>query len=480
LAKAMATSKAKAPSTAKRPTSDIPVGTQFSPDLINLYEFLKAVIAHSGDKPELQKATWSPPVHMKHKTVPKSRRRASLPLEAAVQYELLTSETYEATDLAKTLEALPEAQLYDEFGRHIMLKLGGLRVVEACQQMKIDNIPITGDSLARYCTQQGFHVTEHNTAINTMRMWLAKVGIFPERGWEVNGAQKQKITGMSDDTIAELVNLNEAQKAFVRVLCRINPTGWADAADIRNTAEATEGVRIGRGSLPKEVLEPLKQAGLIDYKSGGTSGGKSAKLQTTATFDGKVLTPFIEETVKTLDPGIIAYYRMLPADIYMDLKSTDTYVKGKALEAYAIYIMRALGLHFLGWRKRAKDTTGRAEVDVLLTGLMGVTSTRWQVQCKNTPSGQVDLEDVAKEIGLLPLTHATHVMLIANCSITQDAREFAGEVMRNSSVTIHLLDKKDYAQIAASPAAIGGILRDQAEMFAKQQPKGSIWSIGNK
>jgi len=470
--------KARASSTAKRPVSDIPVGTQFSPDLIDLYEFLKAVIKHGGNKQDLEKATWSTPVHLKHASIPTSYRRASLPLEAAVQYGLLTAETYEATDLAKSLAALPRDQLDEEFARHIMLRLGGLRVVEACQQMKIDNIPITGDSLARYCTQQGFHVTEHNTAINTLRMWLAKAGIFPKRGWDVSVARKQQIIGMSDDTVAELVNLNDAQQAFVRVLCRINPVGWADAADIRNTTEATEGVRIGRGSLPKEVLEPLKQAGLIDFKSGGTSGGKSAKLQTTANFSAKVLLPFINETIKSLDPGIIAYYRMLPADIYKDLKSADTFVKGKALEAYAIHIMRTLGLHFLGWRKRAKETTGRAEVDVLLTGLMGSTPTRWQVQCKNTPSGQVDLEDVAKEIGLLPITNATHVMLIANCSITSDARQFAGEVMRHSSVTIHLLDKKDYVQIEASPGAIGGILRHQAEMYSLQKPKGSLWSIG--
>ena len=43
-------------------------------------------------------------------------------------------------------------------------------------------------------------------------------------------------------------------------------------------------------------------------------------------------------------------------DIYAELESNETFKKGQALEAYAIYLMRLLGLRFLHWRKRAKET----------------------------------------------------------------------------------------------------------------------------
>lgn len=35
---------------AKKNKSEIPVGTQFSPNLINLPEFIKAIVKHSGSR----------------------------------------------------------------------------------------------------------------------------------------------------------------------------------------------------------------------------------------------------------------------------------------------------------------------------------------------------------------------------------------------------------------------------------------------
>src|SRR5205823_5078512 len=187
-------------------------------------------------------------------------------------------------------------------------------------------------------------------------------------------------------------------------------------------------------SLPKEYLEPLKVAGLIEYKSGGTRGGKSALLRSTPLFNREVLATFVTRTTRDLDAAVAGYYRKRPEDIYAEMKSSNTFKKGQALEAYAIYLMRLLGLRFLHWRKRAKDTTGRAEVDAVFSGVIGAVPTRWQVQCKNTPKGRVDLEDVAKEVGLLPITQATHILLVANSRITKDAREYAAQVMYWSPV----------------------------------------------
>lgn len=83
-------------------TSQIPVGTQFSPKLIRLPAFLQALIEHSGDKSALIKTIWSPPVNIRKSTaIPDSTRNQSLPLEAAIQYDLIDNE-YQATDYAIT------------------------------------------------------------------------------------------------------------------------------------------------------------------------------------------------------------------------------------------------------------------------------------------------------------------------------------------------------------------------------------------
>jgi len=468
------------PDSRSKKKSQIPVGTQFSPDLINLSAYAKMVVEHSGNIASLREKVVLPPVRTQSYKSPPSKRMKGLPLEAGVQYGLLTEGSYEATDLARELAVLNEPKIYEVFSRHILLKLNGLRVVEATQEMALDRLAITGDTLAQYLTDQGFRVTVHNTAINTLRMWLAQAGLFPdnsrgENAWTPNADVKKKLLGMSDEVIAALASFTPEQAAFARALCRLEPKGWVLASNIRDFTEATFAVHFGRASLPIEVLIPLQEAGLIRYKSGGTKGGKASRLKITKKFQIDVIKPFLETTLAGLNSALTAYYRTRPTDIFKEMKSKDAYKKGRALEAFTVYVMRLLGLQFLSWRRRAEET-GQSEVDALMAGLSGAIPTTWQVQCKNTPSASVRLEDVAKEVGLLPLTHATHILLVANASFTEDARKFAKQTMLNSSVTIFLLDKKDFEVIRANPTRIGHILVGQAEIIKDMRIKTPLWS----
>ena len=441
--------------------SRIPVGTQFSPSLISLPEFLAAVVKHSGDKESLLQAVWQPEVRIKTPTKAPTERRRSLPLESAVQYGLLAKDTYEATTLARELAALDLPELFDRFARHILLRCGGLRVIEAIEQMRADGLEVGGDPLARFLTAQGFRVTVHNTAINTLRMWLAQAGVFPTGragAWNVDSAVKRKLLSLDDEQIAILAGLNPAQVAFVEGLCALEPQGWVPANEIRDWAEACRGVSIGRGSLPKEVLKVLSETGIIEYKTGGTGSGKPSKLRTTDRFNKEVLGPFVRNAIRDLDATLSAYYRKRPEDIFEELESSDPDTKGKALEAFAIFVMRMLGLRFVGWRKRAT-----AEIDALLEGVLGPVATRWQIQCKNTPSGTVRLEDIAKEVGLLPITGATHLLFIANSRFSQDAVAYAEKVSKRTAVGIYLLDKGDFDELRESPTRIARLLRDRAE-----------------
>lgn len=454
----------------RRTPSSIPVGTQFSPNLLDLKEFLGALVAHSGNKKNIEEAIWKPPIRIKPHKGP-TRRLAALPVEAAVDYGLLDKQ-YAATPLTRHLATLDPPDLYDEFARHILLRRNGLRIVEAVQEMRAEGLAITGDSLAEYLTDQGFPVTIHNTAINTMRMWLEKAGVFT-REWEVDPAKVEHLVGLDRAQIAALVGLDEEQQAFLLALCRVNPAGKCSAASVRELAEQILSRRIARDSLPKRVLADLKALGYLDYESRGTAGGKAARLWVLPKFRREILEPFLTDAIKGLDPVLTAYYQTSPGDIYNALQ--DRARKGKALEAYAIHIMRLMGFRFVGWRKRAKDSTGYAEVDVVMTGLFGNSPTRWQVQCKNTPSGAVDLEDVAKEVGLLPLTNATHILMIANCRFTRDARRFASEIMDANPVTIFLLDAADFERVRADPAALASILRSKANEMSRRKRRTTMW-----
>ena len=265
---------------------------------------------------------------------------------------------------------------------------------------------------------------------------------------------------------------------FALALCRVSESadGAAyKASDIRSHAEAIAGRRFDRANLPKTFLEPLRDAGLITYASGGTQGGKSAILTTTDKFKSHLLQPFIENTVSSLDATLTAYYTKPVKEIYEELDSKSPHIKGRALEAYAIHVMRLLGLRFVAWRKRAKEETGQAEIDVVMAGLLGGVATRWQIQCKNKPSGNISLEDIAKEVGLTPLTKATHILIIANCQATSDAKVFATETMKTSPLTIIILEEMDFQRIRGNPASIATIIAEKSKEIEKIKRTGLDW-----
>jgi site-specific DNA-methyltransferase (cytosine-N4-specific) len=459
--------------------SRIPVGTQFSPNTINLKAYAEMAVKYGGDPDKLREVVVDPPVRAKPYSKEPTRRMRGLPLEAGKQYGLFEGEDYNATELAKRLANTPEPEIYDVFARHILLNKGGLRVVEAAQEMELDGLNVTGDTLARYLTDQGFRVTVHNTAINTMRMWLGKAGVFPESGrvknaWVVDRERKAELLQLDDDQIGLLADLTEQQRAFVRALCRLDPKGWYQANNVRDLAEGTMPVRFDRSSLPKYVLKPLEETGIIEFRTKGTSGGKSSELRTTDAFKTEILKPFVENTIDDLDGALTRYYRKRPEDIFEALASSNAHRKGEALEAFSVYIMRLLGLRFIGWRKRA-SSTAYGEIDVLMSGMFGGLATTWQVQCKNTPSSKVSLEDIAKEVGLLPVTNATHILFIANSDFTSDARDYADAMMTRSPVGLYLLGKEDFESIKDDPGSIGHILKREARRVDEIQRRAPVW-----
>jgi Restriction endonuclease len=468
--------------TRRHRTSRLPVGTQFSPQLVDLHAFLTALVRAGGDEASLLDAIWRRPVRLRLPSRKPTKRRRRLPLEAARQYGLADKGSG-PTELACALQNLTGTELYRAFGSHCLRNLGGMAVIEAILEMRRDPTQraITGDSLAAYLTRQkGFPVGEHNTQINSFRMWLAKAGVFAENarsddGWIPNMAVVESLIGLDQETMGLLAAMEMHQLAFIRALCATADKPEYVAADVRALAEARDpSVRFDRGSLPLNVLEPLKQAGLIDYRTLGTGGGKSSRLTLTPKFRKDVLESFVANTVKDLDPLSASYFRKAPAEIFSELRSRDRQKKGRALEALTIRLMRLLGLRFLSWNRRAADT-GYAEVDAVFAGVFGAVPTRWQIQCKNVAK-KVPLEDVAKEVGLTLVTGATHILFLANANFTREALKFAEEVMRKSPLTLYLLGKADFDALVVDDARLGSILREKAESAVRAADAKSLFA----
>ena len=447
--------------------SSIPVGTQFSPDLISLPHLVSALIAHGGDRDSLLTVIGKPPVRRLALRNGGTKRTRSLPLEAAVQYGLLERDDLQPTEVTHVLASLGGQEQDAAFARHILLHCGGLRVVQGIQEMLADNKSVTGDSLARYLTSQGFPVTEHDTAINSLRMWLARAGVFPTAGrgtsaWTPDTAAVDRLLGLGSEDIAALTLLTHEQKAFALTLARRLPAKdeWIPASVIRDATEAITGLRIDRGSLPNAVLKPLAAAGLIDYRTKGTRGGKTSELVALEAFENDCLVPFLERTSSSLDPVAALYLRKRPADIRLGLESRDKQTAGNSLEAFAIQVMRSLGLRFEAWQKRASET-GWGEVDVLLSGVIGCLPTRWQVQCKNTAQ-PLSHEVIAREVGLLASTKATHIVILSRGARTRNANSFILDAMQKHGVPVYVLDGALYQRVVAEPLLLPDELRRQA------------------
>jgi site-specific DNA-methyltransferase (cytosine-N4-specific) len=128
------------------------------------------------------------------------------------------------------------------------------------------------------------------------------------------------------------------------------------------------------------------------------------------------------------------------------------------LEALAFKLMRLLDMEYVATRLRG-SSTGGAEVDLIFQSARLVFS-RWQVQCKNTP--RVNLEEVAKEVGLTHLLKSNVIVVVSTGEIGASARGFANKVMSDTNLCLILVNGDDLLVIEKNPAEIVGVFSREA------------------
>ena len=75
----------------------------------------------------------------------------------------------------------------------------------------------------------------------------------------------------------------------------------------------------------------------------------------------------------------------------------------------------------------------------------------------------------------VPITKATHVMILANCPASTPAHEYAHEVMANSNLAVLILDKPDFERIQESPGSIATVLEEKSDVVSKIRRHGLDW-----
>ena len=432
--------------------SDLPFGSEFSPSQILLREVLQFAIDHGGDWRAFEEAVRLA-YFDEHRTSARNRAKLANNTKLGMFAYGIIGRDAALTPFGEQLCELAddEEALHDCLARHILLNLRGMTLVQCIRDMTAAGERVNLTSLREGLAARGVHYPSGGKHPSIMRLWLARAGVFVDRGWRIDERRVEEILGVRPDEFIVLGDLSQEQRAFLRALANLGTSEPQPANAIAKLAAATYGVKFPEKSLPKMVLNDLESAGYI--RTAKTTAGRGAKpflVSGTEKLIADVVEPLLEQLSGQTDAKLLALLRTPLSSILEEMNSKDRYRAGLALEALAFKIMRLLDMTYVATRLRANQTGG-AEVDLIFESARLVFS-RWQVQCKNTD--HVALDDVAKEVGLTHFLRSNVIVIVTTGQVGEEARRYANRIMDVSNLAIVMLDGQDLRAISEHPAEI--------------------------
>jgi len=442
----------------------LPEANEFSPGQIVVRILLEAIEANEGDADAIIEAIRvqffshsaqeqaNPAERLKQQ-----RKRAYNALLGASKYGLVTQSLNTLTELGKAaLATKTDKELHRLLGRHIIRELGGFEVLVALREMKSADLKIGKISLADYLQQQGFALPRATTHHTKLLQWLREAGVLPAKGYEADAAIVEQVAGVSLEAADAWSVLTDDQRAFLRVLRRIALLEGAKDIPAKVVVDAVEteyGPIFKRSDqLATTVFKPLADPSLgwitHTVKSSGR-GGKSGSVAATQKLLETDVDLLPEGEGWGIPPDLKAKLQTPLDKVYEDLKSTNTHVKGIALELLAIRM--AIDLTLTPTRLRERGTrTGGAEVDLVAEGAH-LHFSRWLLQCKNT--SKVGVAALAKEVGMAVLLKAHVVVVVTTGTFSPSVRTYAKELAATNPLQAVLVDGPVLAAYRSGGAA---------------------------
>lgn len=442
--------------------NELPFGTQFSPEQISLRRLLELAQEYSG-KTNKEFVKQIAQEFFAQKTSPeKLAGNTSISLKS---YGLVTGRnTIEITDVGRNLlSVIDDEQLKKEFAKHILLNLNGLILVETLRRMYLGGDSLTNANINIALIHQGFQLQQTSNNVQVMKLWLGQAGIIVG-DWKINEVALKELLGIESDEIALFKELSLEQYYFLLALCNAASNKPLVATDVRNLATASYNIDFDEKAFVSKVIRPLQDKKLIVAQK--TTGGRGAKpymVELTEKTKREVVEPLLTQFKDQVGNALTDAYCKTFSDLRSEIDSENTYVKGLALEAFAIKVMRIIGLDFI--RTRYRDIQiGGAEVDVLFDSTRLLYS-RWQVQCKNTSTVTIDM--VAKEVGLSHMLKSNAIVMMTTGHLTSEAKKYARRIMEDMNLCILMLEKEDVDCIISNPTSIVDIFNQQSEEAKK-------------
>ena len=426
----------------------LPNMNEFSPGVLesnNIKVFLETLRPFSGDKEAMIQSIIAT-VPKISKTIDAKQRsnRANNVLIGMSQCGLIAKSGNriigEFTDLAyQILDSSSNEVANNIFSTHLLQNCHGFELFDIVSVIRGRGENISLQNIREELRSRGFEVTENEGNASKIRQWLEGTGIVNAE-WDVDNQALHSLIGATFDTTAKWSGLTRAQRVFLEVVKQlqdIEPELWLPVRRIKDRCEIDYGRNVfPEGHLRRIVIDPLVSNGWIEAQGTGSGrGGDSGTVRALPQLiDIKIPLPI--NNVSSIPIDLRDKLAKPLDDIFSDLNSTDTYVKGIALELLSLRIARDIGLFPVCFRERSKKTQG-AEVDIIANGVH-LHYSRWLIQCKNTSN--VHVSDIAKEVGMAVVLKAQVITIVTTGKIGATVRQYADGLASSSAFQAILID----------------------------------------
>ena len=426
-------------------SNTLPFGTQFSPNQIDLPRLLQLVSENEGEEtaPLIDAIVTA---FFSEKAEHDRRSIAGNCKNSLVAYGIMeTGGGVHFTEFGRQLHGIgDESEQCEMLVKHILKNLNGMVLIDTLRSMKRD-----GEGINKETVAQKLDLSPTSNHIQVMKLWLNKGRVL--QGWRIDEHRLSELTELTETEFRLLKTLSSEQYYFLRALCNTNTFEYQKAADIRRLATATYGIGFGQSNFSQTVIYPLQQKGLIEVqRTTEGHGARTPLIKMTELTMREMVLPILQQLEGKTESEIAEYLQKPLSELRTDINSENTHLKGLALEAFAIMIMRIIGLDFVKTRLKGSETAG-AEVDVLFDSSR-LLYTRWQVQCKNT--NRVSLDQIAKEVGLSHVLKTNAIVIMTTGKVSETAREYANQIMRAMNLCIIIVEGSDIDAIIADPTKI--------------------------
>lgn len=432
----------------------LPYGAEFSPEKIDISEILQMASTLEGEA-AIKLVEKLDEKYFNNQTMATSCKTSM------VAYDILESGGgVKISSFGKKLIAMTtDEEIYDAMAKRILTYLNGLMLIEAIRTLRISAKRPSLERITNTLNMMGCEpLSKTNKHVATMKKWLEKASVLSD--WDINEKKLAELIGITNEEIEVLRGLTQEQAFFLRTLCNTDSDEFQNSAKIRDLAIASFNTEFPGKNFSAQIIKPLENKGLIEREvSSNRHGGNAPKVKIVDSIKAQISAPILEQIQILAGKEIMQYLKKSLQVLREEIDSEDTLVKGLALEAFAIKMMRIINLDFAGTRVKGNETGG-AEVDVLFDTTR-LNYSRWQVQCKNTP--KVSLDQVAKEVGLSHILKTNVIVILTTGKAVEPAKEYANTIMKDMNLCIVFIEGDDVSDILKKPAYIMEVLDREAQ-----------------